>query len=334
LSVRKRKWTTRNGEVRECWVVNYTDQQGVRRLKTFDRKKDADIYHATVRVEVREGRHTPASESITVAEAAADWLTYVEAEGRERSTREQYETHVRLHIAPDIGNVKLAHLTTPRVEKFRDDLLLRLSRPMARKVLLSLKSLLKDAKRRGNVAVNAAADTTVGVDRRGRQKVEAGKDFPLVHEVKAMLDAAQGRPRAVIAVLALAGLRSSEVRGLRWQDVDLKCGVIRVEQRVDRYSVTGEPKSAAGRREIPVGPFLVNTLREWLLQFAQGARRLRLRHRCRHGRVSRPPHLAHPRTRAGDCWCRHRGGQGEVLTAPVQALLRLVAHRPAAGRRA
>jgi integrase len=271
MSVRKRKWTTRLGEAKETWVVNYTDQQGVRRLKTFDRKKDADAYHATVRVEVREGRHTPASQSITVAAAAADWLAYVEAEGRERSTREQYEQHVRLHISPDIGNVKLAHLTTPRVEKFRDELLMRLSRPMARKVLGSLKALLRDAKRRGNVAQNAAADTTVGVDRRGKRKIEAGKDFPIVSEVKAILDVAQGKHRAVIAVLALAGLRSSEIRGLRWKGADLKRGVIKVEQRVDRYSVTGEPKSAAGRREIPVGPFVVNTLREWLLQSAHKA---------------------------------------------------------------
>jgi integrase len=65
--------------------------------------------------------------------------------------------------------------------------------------------------------------------------------------------------------LALAGLRSSEIRGLRWRAVDLKRGVVKVEQRVDRYGVTGEPKSAAGRREIPVGPFVINTLREWLV---------------------------------------------------------------------
>ena len=63
MSVRKRKWVTRLGEPKECWVCNYTDAQGVRRLKTFDRKKDADAYHATVRVEVREGRHTPISQS-------------------------------------------------------------------------------------------------------------------------------------------------------------------------------------------------------------------------------------------------------------------------------
>jgi hypothetical protein len=39
MSVRKRSWTTRKGENKEAWVVNYTDQQGRRVLRTFARKK-------------------------------------------------------------------------------------------------------------------------------------------------------------------------------------------------------------------------------------------------------------------------------------------------------
>jgi hypothetical protein len=46
MSVRKRQWTTSKGEPRESWVVNYTDPQGKRRLKTFKRKKQADSYAA------------------------------------------------------------------------------------------------------------------------------------------------------------------------------------------------------------------------------------------------------------------------------------------------
>src|SRR5262249_9324112 len=154
----------------------------------------------------------------------------------------QYEQHVRLHIAPELGNAKLATLTTPRVEKFRDALLMRLSRPMARKVLGSPKALLKDAKRRGNVAVNAAADTTVKADKRLKRKVQPGRDFPLAAEVKAMIDAAQGRHRAIIVVAALAGLRSSEIRGLRRKDVVVAGHLIHVRQRADRYGAIGNPK--------------------------------------------------------------------------------------------
>jgi hypothetical protein len=39
VSVRKRTWTTRLGEAREAWIVDYTDQQGRRHIRTFDRKE-------------------------------------------------------------------------------------------------------------------------------------------------------------------------------------------------------------------------------------------------------------------------------------------------------
>jgi len=41
-SVRRRKWTTKQGEIKETWIVDYTDQQGGRHIQTFDKKRDAD----------------------------------------------------------------------------------------------------------------------------------------------------------------------------------------------------------------------------------------------------------------------------------------------------
>ena len=105
-------WKSRTGEKKEAWIVDYVDQDGSRHIQTFDRKKDADAYHATVRVDVRQGIHTPQNKSITVAEAAEDWIKFVELEGRERSTVDQYRQHVDTHIVPRIGREKLANLTT------------------------------------------------------------------------------------------------------------------------------------------------------------------------------------------------------------------------------
>ena len=169
MSVRKRTWTTRNGEAKEAWIVDYSDQDGERHITTFGKKKDADAYHDTVRGDVRQGIHTAPSKSITVAEAAKDWLAFVKLEKRERTTLDQYSQHVDLHINPRIGQEKLAKLTTPRINTFRDDLLANLSRAMAKKVLTSLKSLLRDAKRRGNVAQNVALDVTIAADKRGKK---------------------------------------------------------------------------------------------------------------------------------------------------------------------
>jgi integrase len=266
MSVRKRTWTTRRGERRAAWLVDYVDQEGDRHIETFSKKKDADAYHASVRVDVAKGVHTPASKSITVSEAANDWIARVEGDGREPTTVTQYRQHVNLHIVPRIGNVKLAALTTPSVEKFRDDLVRDLSRSMARKVLGSLKSLLKDAKRRGNVAQNVAADTTVKAMARSRRKLQAGVDFPLPAEVRSMLGVVSGRARALLLVAAFAGLRGSELRGLLRKDVDLKRAEIHVRQRADRFGTIGDPKSEAGERTIPVMPMVINALRELELQ--------------------------------------------------------------------
>ena len=203
---------------------------------------------------MRAGTHTPASRSITVAQAAAEWIAYVELERRERGTIQGYRQHVDLHINPRLGRERLAKLTTPRINKFRDDLLANMSRPLAKKVLTSLKSLLKDAQRRGNVAQNVARDVSIGIDKRDKRKLKVGVDIPTREEIKRILDAASGRLRPLLVTAVFTGLRASELRGLRWEDVDLKRGELHVRQRADRYNAIGKPKSEAGERTIPLGP--------------------------------------------------------------------------------
>src|SRR5262245_52289331 len=112
MSVRKRKWTTRKGETKEAWVVDYFDAEGDRHIETFARKKDADAKHASVRVDVAAGVHTAASKSITMRQAAEDWIGYVTSEGRERATIANYRQLVNKQVVPRLGNVKLAALTT------------------------------------------------------------------------------------------------------------------------------------------------------------------------------------------------------------------------------
>jgi integrase len=70
---------------------------------------------------------------------------------------------------------------------------------------------------------------------------------------------------ALVVTAIFAGLRASELRGLRWQDVDFTVKAIEVRQRADRFNKIGPFKSAAAAREIPMGPYLANTLREWKL---------------------------------------------------------------------
>jgi integrase len=265
MSVRKRIWKTKKSEQRESWLVDYVDQQGKRHIQTFDRKRDADKYHATVRVDVRKGVHTAPSKSVTVAEAAQDWLTHVEREGRERSTLEQYRQHVRLHINPRLGLTKLAKLTAPRVVTFRDELLGAISRPLSRAVLASLKSILRDAHGRGNVAQNVAAGVKITASKRDQRKLKVGVDIPTRDEIRAIIHTASGKHRALLVVAAFAGLRASELRELRWEHIDFKKSELHVRQRADRYNQIGKLKSHAGERVVPIGNFTANALKEWKL---------------------------------------------------------------------
>ena len=267
MSVRKRAWTTRKGDPKEAWIVDYADQDGDRHIRTFERKKDADAYHATVKVDIRHGLHTAPSKSATVAEAAESWIRRIEADGRERTTVRQYRQHVDLHIGPRIGTIKLADLTSKKIENFRDDMLAHLSRPLARKVLTSLKSLLKVAKH-----AHLAADVSIGRGKRGEQKLEVGRDIPTPAEIKRLIDAAgtDGKRRALLLTVALTGLRASELRGLRWSDVDLKAGELHVRQRADRYCVIGAPKSDSSVRTIPLAPDVLTALKEWRLACPKG----------------------------------------------------------------
>ena len=263
MSVRKRK-----GLHKKPWQVDYKDGQGRRRSKQFATKKDADAFAATAAVEVREGIHVADRATVTVKEAGTFWLASGEAAGLERSTIAQYCTHLKWHINPFIGSIRLSQLNVPRMRAFADSLREAGRSPaMVRKVLVSLGSLLADAQERGLTARNPVRDM-----RRARRQVDGSRrklqvevDIPTPTEIKAIVHAAQGRWRPALITAIFTGVRSSELRALRWQDVDLERRLLHVRQRVDRYGKIGAPKSEAGTRSIPLPPIVVNTLKEWKL---------------------------------------------------------------------
>ena len=273
MSVRKRTWTSK-GEVKEAWIVDYTDQAGDRHIETFSKKKDADARHDEVRQGVRKGIHVAASKSITVAEAGENWLKAGEAHGLERATIKTYREHITQHIVPFIGRVKLSELGAPAVRAFEETLHREGRSPaMRRKIMVSLGSLIADAQERGLAAHNAVRDLRRnrkrGKDRqaemRRKGKLKIGVDIPTLEEISTILAHAPTRWRAFLVVAVFTGLRASELRGLRWIDVDLKAHELHVRQRADRFNAIGKPKSAAGERTVPFGPIVAKALKEWKL---------------------------------------------------------------------
>jgi integrase len=152
------------------------------------------------------------------------------------------------------------------IEGYRDDLLDKLSRPMARRVLRSLTAIVAEAERRGFVAKNPCSGVTVR--KASRDKVKPV--IPTKAEMKAIIEAAQVSDQPMDAPLVASnifcGLRASEIRGLVWSQVDLKAKTLTVDRRADAKNQIGAPKSAAGTRIIPLSDLVVSELRKWKLR--------------------------------------------------------------------
>ena len=103
-----------------------------------------------------------------------------------------------------------------------------------------------------------------------KRKLRIGVDIPLPAEIKSMVEALAGRWRTFIMFAVSTGLRSSELRGLSWDDVDLRKGEVHVRHRADKYGTIDAPKSEAGERVIPLLPGVIKALREWRVECPKG----------------------------------------------------------------
>src|SRR5262249_35270006 len=89
------------------------------------------------------------------------------------------------------------------------------------------------------------------------------RKLPTKAELRTIMDKAPARWRPLIVTAIFTGMRVSELRGLRWCDVDLAGAIIHVRQRADNWGSIGKPKSKAGSRDIPLAPIVVNALTQW-----------------------------------------------------------------------
>jgi integrase len=270
-SIRKRKFGNK-----EAWVCDYYDQHGKRRLKTFPNQKAAKAWSVNAQHEIQQGTHTPASVSKTIQDVWRLWLSDCEANGLEFGTIRQRRQHLQQHVAPFIGRQRLSGLTMPLVYDFDNSLRSAgRSLTMRRKVLTSLKTMLTFAQGRGLVAQNVARGVRIRDDsREATGPLRAGVDFPTQAELNRLIEKSEGRWRPFIVAAVFTGMRLGELRGLRWSDVDLDIGLIHVRQRASQWMEIGPPKSKAGKRDIPLAPIVVNTLRQWRAECPNGGKDL------------------------------------------------------------
>jgi integrase len=181
-----------------------------------------------------------------------------------------YEEHVDLHILPFIGAKKLSDLTVPAVNKFADDVReAGRSAEMIKRVVRSLGGIFKEARRRG--LSNAAP--TIGLELNLPDRDDPRRVIPTKQELTAIIAGATtkgGRARPYFLTSIFNGLRPSEMRGLRWIDIDFEGRQINVSQRADASHRIGRLKSKSAYRSIPCPPIVLNALREWKLVCPKG----------------------------------------------------------------
>ena len=262
-TVRKRKLPS--GLIR--WQASYVDGAGKRRAKLFERKSDGESWLVETSHDLKHGLHTPSNASPTVKEAGALWIKRCNEKKLEQSTIGAYEEHCNLHIYPFVGAKKLSDLNTPSINAFADRLREEGRSPeMVRRVVRSLGAIFREARRRGLSSV----DPTAGLDLHLPGREDPRPVAPTKAELQAIIGGATGRWRPLVLVAIFCGLRASELRGLRWDDVDFDARQINVTQRADIYHKIGRLKSKSAYRSIPCPSLVLNALREWKLACPKG----------------------------------------------------------------
>jgi integrase len=197
---------------------------------------------------------------LTLGEHLNRWLLDCRP-GIRRSTWERYEQNSRLHIAPALGAVKLKNLTPDHARNlYREKLASGLSPRTVQYVHATLHKALKQAVDDGLLPRNVAGSVKAPRPQK--------KEIPSLNPEQArdLLEAAKGDRLEALYVLAVTvGLRQGELLGLKWEDVDLDRGVLRVRRSLaavrDGAPVFNEPKTAKGRRSVTLPDMTVEALK-------------------------------------------------------------------------
>ena len=265
MSVRKRVLVS--GKI--CWVVDYRDQEGKRRARQFPTQRAAVSYETKIQAEIVAGTHVPDLASATIEQAGRALAAAMQA-GRvgsrhtaelQAASQSAYPTaYRRRHEACQADQA--GHRKLPR-QACRDTLT-GLSEQGADQP--------EEPSLRRTEARTGRAERRHGLQGEGGIAARNERSDPRENEIRAMVNktselwpvTSPWRPLIVTAIFT--GLRASELRGLDLEACRPRSahhpgpGARRLSVRV------GQPKKpTAGRRDVPLAPMVVNTLRQWRL---------------------------------------------------------------------
>lgn len=243
---------------------------GKRKYVRGDTQADVVRQLAELKTRLAGGEAIQTGNHQTIGAFLAEWLESIKPTVRPR-THDAYSSHVRLHIVPVLGHIRLADLTRQQVQRWIDRQSAGgASARSVRRYHSVLRIALDRARRWGLVQVNVAAGSDLDLPR-----VEDYDWKPLsIDEAQRLLATVRGYRLEAIYTVALAlGLRKGEILGLRWQDVDLDAGHMWVRKQLQTrprgegsillYGKSGlvPVKSHKSVRPLPLPPAIVDQLR-------------------------------------------------------------------------
>jgi integrase len=238
-------------EAGESYVLRYRDQSGRQRQKTCRTLDEAKRWRAKVTLNPAAG--SPRS-GPTVSEYAEDWLTMLA--GVRPATAIEYRRDLENYVLPGIGAVRLGALDARRIRKLAYDLREEKT-PRApsgrswstvRRILAPLSVMLSAASEDG--VIPARPWPRLPTPRR-----DPTKRRHLSVEELARLLAALPTPqdRLLIRFLAETGLRISELKAVRWGDLELDGEpVVTVRRRHRLLDGEQETKSERSAGDVPI----------------------------------------------------------------------------------
>jgi integrase len=245
------------------------------RTHTYDSHTEAKNKRAEIINDLAKGTYITESK-LTVAEFLETWLA-----GRRdirRSTVASYRTSL-LPVTERLGGIPIQKLSKPQVDKLVDWMLksgrrvgtkgLPLDPATVRRMLSILCTALDGAMAEGLVARNVARLVGRPVDPpkndNEEDENETGLNTWTQAEAKRFLGFVSTDRLHAAWLMSLSGMRRGEVLGLRWQDVDLRKGELRIRKTrtiVDGEVVVSEPKSRKSKRTLPLDDQLIAALKK------------------------------------------------------------------------
>ncbi len=174
---------------------------------------------------------------------------------RKQSTMQDYEISLRLHILPTFANTPINKIKPSDIALWQSKLLEKLSPRRVRNIRATFNTILEDAINDEIIEKNPISRVKVPKI----YKVEP-KSFTL-EEMKKILDTAKGDIKNFCALGFFTGMRSGEMIGLKWDDIDFDRKEIHIKRAI-KMGVISTPKTQGSIRTIDILDNLLPYLKE------------------------------------------------------------------------